>query len=453
MPSLLFKIFKPFITRKVYETGRKFLEETENFKGDDWIDYQVKKFDELKNTTWTLKVFPDLKETSYDDLDDFPITEEYPQYPADFPVERIAYTTGTIKRKTIMFTKRDMKDLQLSSAKMVYSLSRGKIVNKSLAVIGGRNYGSGMAAVLLEFMSKKVVTATPSDFFSKASMDRIAKKGPFDLITGIPAFIVRLLDVYGHKILAEDAKFMFGGDVLYDSLVKFIKEKAEEGNKRAKIYNLYVSTETMFISRSIETDKPQRMRYMPELNICHVEGEDGKHYNIFKAPKGTLGAIYPTILRDLVVPKYDIRDLIKVVDFEKGLPIIEVLGRKTYNVTITLPDVGEIKGESGALLKILGIPINTYTFDEVISKILKNYIAVIYVKGEKGNIVFYSDKAVDPEFITKQFTLAFELTPIIHGVESGSISIDVVKTDLDPGKIKVSGKPPLKVPKVIIVRE
>ena len=97
-------IYRPILVRKY----TKWYIETRNWKKNDWRNWLAEEFEKSKRTKWTLRNYPELMNYSMEDMVNYPVSEEYKDYPEDYPAVITTFSTGTIRRKVIKWTREDM---------------------------------------------------------------------------------------------------------------------------------------------------------------------------------------------------------------------------------------------------------------------------------------------------------------------------------------------------------
>ena len=429
--NILHSIKKLLLKKYVIRESKKWYEITLDWGISEWRTYQEDRFNILKNNKWTKKIFPGLQNISYDELVYYPITEDYPSLPSDFPAYKSLYTTGTIKKKLVKLTKDDM----ILFAKVV-----GRIVEKnwginkakrSLSIAGEREYISGVGAELADVFIQKNFTVYANNFIDK--LDEIKDKGPYDLLYAAQLLVIVLLERIKENIFEDELIIVTGGDVFYESFVEFVKDKLHSlGVKDVHFCDLYAATETSLMAASRDVLKGlYELEMVPDICIQIIEKENGERVNIFDAKKGEKGRILPTPMMTLMMPNYNIGDVIEIVGkHDSGLPIYRVLGRNLHKIKIKHPKLGVIEGQGGAMFKAFGLPINVYAFDKLMSKLKTKYLALVKKEGNKALIELLTEKPLEKEFIVQQIKTSIELYPLYEGLLTGHIDIEVKQEDL-----------------------
>ncbi|MGQ4893225.1 MAG: hypothetical protein ACP6IQ_01215 [Candidatus Njordarchaeia archaeon] len=421
------KIFGFYLRRLV----KKWCEETDGWKRNDWINYLKDRFEEKKKTRWTRLMFPKLMEYTYEELDSYPVTYNWPIYPSAFPVAAQWSSTGTIKKKLIKVTKEDILDIIKGVGRLGYThIMREGIINKELLLHWGEEFASGNLMKLQVIWSAKKALVLNTLKLRK-EITKVKEKAPFDLIScATLASLVLLLRNIDFPLLKEGGTIVSTGDVLSPSIEKFIRESMERiGTTKFNIYDYYGSSETILIAGGFVSEQDHKLAYFPDILSLRLMKSDGKIIDIFSANKGDVGLALPTILTTLTVPNYKLGDIIEVVDTGNGkeLPKIRVLGRESFSIEKEHPELGEIRGISGATIKILGTPVNTYALDELLANKLKlKYLSILEISRSKGRFIIYTDKKTTAETILEAFKSDRRLTPIYQLYEAGLIDLEVI---------------------------
>ena len=458
--SILQRLLRPLIRRKVIKEGGKWAEETLNWGVSEWKTYQANRFDELKKNEWTSKGFPGLKNITYDELPNYNKTLEYPTFPEGFPAYKTVFSTGTIKRKLIKFTKDDMFFIAKSTAAEFQKAANsvGKEVDRDfLALVGGDAYVSGSLAAIASLFMKRVVSFDPIQM--KENYKRIKKLGPFNGIMGIQAFILVFLEQLDENIFGDDLWILEGGDILTPSVRNYLKERIDNlGDIDLRLIDVYGCSEGVLMAMANEfLNHDPSLIIWPDMDIMLIEKENGEMVNILDAKTGDKGVLYLTPMFTYMIPNYRLGDIIEISGYSNKfkLPKIRVLGRETYKITIKHPVLGEVEGFSGAHLRIFGIPFNTWAFDNLMSKISSNYMLITEKEGNKAIFKLYIDKKVSKEFLIKQFENDMDLYPIYLGIATNVIDLEVIQSRFSHADLVFSNwrGGQLKIPKVIVKSE
>jgi len=186
-------ILKYFIAPKIVKKYSKWYIETQDWKKTDWRNWVAEEFERLKRTPWTLKNFPKLKDITFDDLPNFPITEEYKEAPEDFPAFITFNSTGTVSRKTIALSKNDMIKIASSIGRTIWLIT-GSAQFKNGLFMGYLGLGSGNFYSRASYILAKRSLFVPANEWRKY-LEKIIKKGPYDLLA-IP--LPNLIDFIRH---------------------------------------------------------------------------------------------------------------------------------------------------------------------------------------------------------------------------------------------------------------
>jgi len=463
MYNLLNKIKGALIRWKLKRIAKKWIEETENWKKTDWKDFQEERFEGLKLSSWTLRLFPDVQNYSYDELINYPPVNYYPSVPPDFKAAIRVSSTGTVKQKIISYTRNDVLWIARSVGRLLH-LSFETLPNDlSLLIHSGPPYASWAYTHMSKNLVRKLIDIEVKDPESLIGQLNLAKKfGPYDAIGGSQAYLVMLIENLGkdvHKIFRNDTVVVTGGDVLYDSIIAYFKARLSDlGIDRVYIDDFYGASEVPVIGiipeRYYVREKYEHL-FMPESAVQILVKEDGTKVNLFDAKPGDSGKLLSTLLFDLMIPNYNLKDIIYVTgrDPKTGLPTFKVLGREMYKVTIEHPLIGVVKGYTGTMFKLLAAPMNTFAFDSLMARFKTRYLLLIFIK--KGKVIFelYTEKPIEEKFLVKQFQYDPLLKPLYQIYISGLLEIEIKKIDLSYTKFilnrKLTGQP--KIPRVLLV--
>lgn len=420
-----------YVKRIVRKASLEWYEKTKDWSVEEWKDYQAKRFDEMKKNPWTSKVYPDLREVSYEDLLNYPMTVDYPEYPDGFPALIVIYTTGTTRKKTVMFTKEDA----LFNAKVIGALVHEMVgfdkAENVLSIAGERNYVSEMAAKSIGLFVKKNVMLYADEFVDK--LDYIVKRGPYDAIYAAQVVIMSLLEKIKTKFLKDGAIILHTGDIMYESFVNFVNETVKkQGTNKVYLIDAYGASESPLLGVSHDSfNGILDLRPVLATSIFILEKENGERVNLLDADVGERGKLLITPMYTLTIPNYKIGDIIEITGrTKKGLPLYKVLGRDLYKVTFKHPKIGVVEGYSGAMFKIFAIPFNTYAFDKLMGRLKTRYLAFIEKEATKATIKLYVEKDIDKDFLIQQLKADVHLLPLYEGIVMGNLDIEIYKENL-----------------------
>ncbi|MEX2689656.1 MAG: hypothetical protein Q6351_004960 [Candidatus Njordarchaeum guaymaensis] len=420
------KIFGFYLRRLV----KKWCEETDGWKRNDWINYLKDRFEEKKKTRWTRLMFPKLMEYTYEELDSYPVTYNWPIYPSAFPVAAQWSSTGTVKRKLIKVTKEDILDIVKGVGRLGYKYIMQGIIEKELLLYWREESASGSLMKLQKIWSaKEAYLISPLNI--KEEIPKVKKNAPYDMISAsTPASLVLLLKNIDFPILKEGGIIVSSGDLLSPSLKKLISEMIEGlGTSNFRIFDFYGSSETIMIAGGFVGMQEQKLTYFPDLVSLRIQRADGSITDIFRAKRGDVGTVIPTILMTLVVPNYNLGDVIEVVNPGDGkhLPEIRVLGREIIKIDQDHPELGKIRGFSGAIVKFLGVPVSTYALDELFTNKLKTrYLVVLEMENNEGKVTIYTNRNINLNFVLEQLKNSRNLYNLYLLYKSGLLEFKLV---------------------------
>jgi len=368
---------------------------TADWKMDDWINYVHGTFDMFKKTEWTKKVFPEIENLNYDDLVNYRVIDEFPDYPPDYPKYLEWWSSGTVKKKVIRLSKKDSIMISRSLGRFTYNISRARFRN----ILGITSVPPFATANLIKFslplLSKRYMVVKIYEI--EENIERIIKNAKYDGFVTLTGFLSPLLDkvIAKYDIFHENLAIGLTGDVLIDSVVKKLENYLRKWISRYNIYNFYACAEAGIMA--ISDRDYHNLIYYPDSNGIMVLTEKGNLIDIFRAKKGVVGEVVLTIFRELLIPNYNLHDIIKITgrDPKTGLPTFSVLGKKVRKVMMDLPDFGEIRGESGAVLRVAGAPLNTKDFDAILAELGVEYLVIIDDYRMKANFTIYTDRKID----------------------------------------------------------
>ncbi|MGQ4891821.1 MAG: hypothetical protein ACP6IP_04940 [Candidatus Njordarchaeia archaeon] len=450
--GILQRIMRPLIKREVIKASKEWHEKTKDWKKEEWRNYQAERFEYLKGNPWTSQVFPEIKKYTYETLLDYPATKDYPEFPEGFPAYRVVHTTGTTRRKFVKFTKEDaMLTAKAIGSIVIGQVGLGKIKN-SLLIAGEEGYISAVATSILSFFTKKYLSLYANEFVDKLPL--IYKKGPYDFFFAAQVIILSVLENMDRNIFVDDVIISHTGDVMFPSFMEYVKERLSEfGVSRVHFADGYGTSEIPVIAVS-EDFLRDKINLAPVAETCVqiIEKEDGERVNLFDAKPGDKGRLLLTPLFSLMIPNYVIGDIVEVVGVDRrGIPTYKVLGRDLYKVRIKHPRLGVIEGYSGAMFKIFAVPVNTYSFDELMGKLKTRYLLLITKEGNRAVLNLYTEKPISKELLIKQMKINQGLFPLYEGITTGLIDVEVKKENLSYLEFFVENwrGGHLKVPKVL----
>ncbi len=431
---------------------------TADWKADDWINYLHETFDELKKTKWTRKIFPQLANLSYSDLVNFGVRDELPEFPSSYPRYLEWWSSGTVKKKVIRLSKKDSIMISRSLGRFAHNTGRGEFNN----VLGITSVPPFATASLVKFglmvLSKRYTIVKIYEI--EENINRIVRNAKYDGFVTLTGFLSPVLDkiISKYDIFHENVVIGLTGDVLIDSVVTKLNNYIGKWIDNYVIYNLYACAEAGLMAASDQDY--HNLVYYPDANGIMILTKKGDLVDIFKAKKGTVGEIVLTIFRELLIPNYNLHDVVEITgrDPKTGLPTFNVLGKKVMRVAIETPTLGEIHGESGAVLRVAGAPLNTKDFDSVLAKLGVEYLAIIDDYRMKATFTIYTDKKINEEDLMKHLRENYLTKIWADKYNLGIVKFEIItdKEVIDKYKefiIKVTEqKRSPKIPRIIVRR-
>ncbi len=452
----MFTKLKKYIVKK--RIINPWVKETKSWKVSDWVNYIHKAFDELKRTKWTKKVFPDLFNFTYDDLDSYRTIDEFPEFSYNYPAYIEWWSSGTVKKKVIKLSKNDIIPQLRALGRLVHNVKKGDL-NNALGVTSVSPFATEkLISFGLFFISKKSLSVRIYEL--DENIDKIIRNRKYDGLVTLVGFMQPLLEkiVSRYDIFHEDLAIGLTGDVLTDSVVVKIEEYLKKWINNYKIHNVYACAEAGIIAVS-HTDYHDLV-YYPECCAIRILTDDNKLIDIMKAKKGIRGEAVLTIFRELLIPNYNLRDLIEVTgtDPMTGLPTINVLGKKVRRINVEIPEAGEIRGETGAVIRVAGAPLNTIAFDSVLATFNVDYLVLIDDYRLKADFKIYTDRKIDIDALLSRLQSDYITNIWAEKYKLGIVDFEII-TDrelLDSYKklmvnlVKVKRSP--KIPRIIVRR-
>lgn len=406
----------------------------------------------MKSTVWTREVFPNLARVDYDDLVDYPSTDDYPEYPSDFPVEAYVYTTGTVKRKIVKFSKEDLMYNAKTIGALIFEAYGEEEVDNSLLIAGGRNYISGLGANILKMYTRRANLIYADEWLDR--IEHIKRRGPYDVIYGAQIILTGLLEKLDQGIFSEEVTFVNMGDVLYQSIVEYWNEKIRAlGDYELFVFDQYGASEVSLIASSKEYKKKKLdLSPHPEMAIHILEKDDGKRINALKAKVGDRGRLLLTPLYTFVIPNYRIGDVIEIIGFAKnGLPYYRVLGKDLRKVSLKHPKLGVLEGYTAPMFKVFAVPVNIVAIDRMMARFKTKYLLLVKREGNKALFELYTEKKISKEAILQQMKADVNLFPIYEVIQSDLADLEIHEENLSFVDIFTSNWTwgHIKIPRVI----
>ena len=426
-------IISGLVKKQLRKEAIKFCEKTKNWRQNDWIAFIEEKFNKSK-TVWTLKNFPWLKDATVNDLIHAEENKWVPP-PSNYPATYKIASTGTIQRKIVPFSKKDMVEGAKWIGWLVYNMVKNHDINLNnfLTIFAERQFSELASKLGGWLFAKKTISVKASEF--KDKLEYIAKKGPYDAIYAITSFLPMLLEFIKTSNIfdtnLENVALVTGGTILTPDVISEINTISKEHNVHINITNVYGSTEIgLMASGSSIRGFTYSMAYMP-THIGILKLENGKKINVFKAPKGARGEYLVSKLGDYMIPNYAIGDIVEIENNNSalGLPIIRVLGRgPKMSLDISLPKIGEIHAYGLWFLRIPTCSLSTFLYLGLLQEGIKS-IFIVEDKGLKADLKIVTSKPLTIERFKElvlKYDPDFSATYLIELIDKGITEVEIL---------------------------
>ena len=467
MSLFIEKILHPIIRYKLKKETDKWLDEVEDWKLSDWRNFQAERFEELKksdNFRFIESYFPYLKELGYEELVDVGSVDYYPCPPPEFPYKTYVSTTGTVRKKFVLYTRDDLIWVARGVRRVLRLAFRELPSDRFFMMHSGRPYASWAYSHIVKNFIKyyvEVEIRELSDIDIAISKAKIF--GPFNVIGGAQAYQTRFLESLDKKdsraIFGEPVTIITGADILYPTVLDEFKGFLNKfGVEEGYICDFYGASEVPVIGVTPEeyyTRDRYDLLFMPDVSIQVLEMKNGKRKNLLDAEKGDEGVLLSTPLFQFMIPNYRLKDIVRVVgrDPKTGLPTLKVLGREMYKVVFRHKSIGRVEGYTGVMFKIgRGAPLNVYDFDAFMRVFKTRYLLVVD-KGDKKDLFrLYVEKPIKLEEFVEAMEKNKIVKPLYQAYIAGRLEIEIVRVDLKHLDVdfgdRIVGQP--KIPKVIV---
>ncbi|MHA1617432.1 MAG: hypothetical protein ACTSX9_09025 [Candidatus Njordarchaeales archaeon] len=420
-------LFKIFITPFIVRTYKKWYEETVDWKKNDWRNWQAERFEEIKKSKWTLRHFPWLKEITYDDLTSIPVQEHYVEAPSDFPAFVSYQSTGTIEKKTVKFTKRDVMMFLKAIGRYILWL-KGETQMKKGVVIGYPGLIVWEFGKLFDkVFCKKCYLMTYEEFLKKKK--EIAKRSPLDSALLTLPVAIPFIENLERGLFTSPSFFFVGGDVVTDYIRLLLHEKTLELDLLAYLVDIYGTSEISLGGMEIPPRVTKANAYVPETFIGLIKKTDGSLVNIFDAKRGEEGELIATTLAEYTVPNYNLRDVVRIVNEETplGVPSFQVLGKSSRKVHLALKTLGEIRGLSAAFFRVKGISINSFALVNFIGKSFASDCLILIEEKEKNVYMrIFVEKPINEEEFFSKLQEDPDIGYLIDDMKIGILNIEII---------------------------
>jgi len=362
-----------------------------------------------------------------EDMVNYPVSEEYKDYPEDYPAVITTFSTGTIRRKVIKWTREDMiRNFMIFGRTTWWIKGEGRYRN--ILLIGAVGVMSGVGTkYAVDFLSSKGIAAE-YDYIVK-NFDLIKKKGPYDLIYVNLPYVISLIRKIDENIFYNPAFILMSGDKVTPYIRHLIADLGKRLNTLIYPIDFYACAEGGILGFEIPTKLPQCDIYTPETHLAFIKKENGELVNILDAKEGDVGEYVITTLQKYMIPNLKLHDIVKVVkeDTPLGLPAIKVLGRAAHQEVIESEKLGEIRGISGVNLRAKGIIFNDYYLTEFIEKTFKmKHIIILEEKKDHVVMRLYCDKHVNLEEFLKELEKDKNTGYLIKDYKNEVLKIEII---------------------------
>ena len=412
-----------FLRKKILNP---WVEKASTWKKPDWIIYLEEIFDKYKRTKWTKKYFPDLESYSYTDLDSYKVIRDYPEPPPDYPKYLEWKSSGTVKPKTIRLSREDALGILKAVGRFAFDINAYFNVDRGLGIVSTEPFATAtMIRVILEFFTKKSYTV--SIFKIDEYEKEIVNHGKYGAMITLVGFLMPLFKkiIAKYDIFTDSPVIITSGETLTPSVFNAIYEYLAIWQKKPRTHNVYACAESGFIAASIT--EYNKLVYYPEVVGLRILTAENELIDIFNAKKGVTGEAVITILRKILIPNYALGDIIRVEGQDpNGLPIIEVLGRKSRNITLDVPGLGLIEGLSGAVLRVAGAPLHTLAFDQVMAKLNVNYLIIVDDYKLHAKFIIYTNKKINEEEFWAKMLEDYRLAIWHENLKLGAVEFEFI---------------------------
>ncbi len=420
-------IFKHLIVPKLVKAYTKWYFETRDWRKADWRNWVAEEFERLKMSPWTLRHYPQLKDITFEDLPNLPITEKYKEAPEDFPAAMTYRSTGTVAHKKISFTKNDLKKIVSSFGRSIW-LVKGEKQFRNGLFMGFPGLGSGVFFSYIQYIFAK------KSFFVIAGQWRkyvrkIIKKGPYDVLVLPIPYLVDFVKNFDTDVFEDIAFWVTGGDVVTEHIRRLIINRGIELDKIFYPVDGYLASECVGIGIELPPTITNALQYIPETNIALIKKDDGRVINIFDAKPGDRGEILITPLFEYMVPNFPLYDIIEIVSDETkyGLPALRVLGRIGVRVDMELKTLGHIRGYFSMYVRVMGIIIDGFVYTNLLGeKFDTDHVTLIHPRGNKVIMRTYTEKPISKDSLLEAIKRDEKIYYLYDDIVNELLEIEVI---------------------------
>lgn len=401
---------------------------TRDWKKNDWRNWVAEEYEKLKTSPWTLKNYPQLKDTSFEDLVNMPLTSNYIEAPDDFPTVLRYESTGTVERKMIKLSRNDANKAILGIGRNIW-LIRGEPKFKNALMMGSLGLAS---EAFMNYVS--YVIARNAIFIEggkwRDNVEKIIRRKPYDLIGAPLPYYYDFLKNFDHDIYYDLTFWIGSGDVMTTKIRKTVINKGASLGKLFYPVDTYGASECILLGMEIPPEVVEAVQYSPETNILLIKKENGELINIFDAKPGDVGEVIITPLFDYMVPNYPLNDIIEVITGESkfGLPTFRIIGRRGIPVDVELNTLGRIKGYFSMYPRILGIIIDGKRINDLLGKEFDTE-SIILIKEKEGKIsvLIYVERDISTEEFIERLKNSKDIKYLYDDIQNGLIELELIK--------------------------
>ena len=422
-----------------------------------WRSYQREMYEKFVRTKYTRAILDN--PPSFDELIHVS-TPDYPEPPPNYPTMLEWYSTGTIRSKRIALSRNDLLIILRTAARVLGNI--GKFPAKN--VIGVATDDPYASARFLfggaSIIGKKHISLKYKEIDER--LPEIKKKAPYDTMLSMISLAFGTLRKFKEHNIPLEEPFVLGvtGDILTKSLRNRFQALIEElGVTDGHVHQFYACSEGGVMGAS--TPNTDNLVYYPDGTIMFLRNDQGEVYHMFDAPQGFVGEVLVTFLKEMIVPNFELKDVVEIVktrgDF--GMPEYRVLGRKAVIKEFDVPFVGRVKGMAGAILRVAGLHLTSSDVVDTIERLGGISLTVIFDRGNEAEFHIYSERPIDERTLIEELlktpetkTTGLLIKDGIYKIENhvvpniGDKIADYLKEKIKEGK-------PQKLFKLILVKE
>ena len=416
-------IYRPFLIRKY----TKWYIKTRNWSKNDWRDWLSEEFEKCKKTKWTRRKYSDLMKYTMEDMVEYPVNEEYEDYPENYPAVITSVSTGTIKKKIVKWTRADLIKNFIAFGRTIWWL-KGESRFRNMLLMGGAGVISGEGSkYAIDFISSKGIAKEFESIIQ--NFDIIKKKEPFDLVfTSLP-YLIPFIKKINENIFYNPSFFLITGDRVSPYIRHLVIDLGKRLDSTIYPMDFYGCAEGGILGFEIPTKLQQVDIYVPETHLAFIRKENGELVNILDAKKGDVGEYIITTLQKYVIPNLRLHDVVEVVEENTplGLPAIRILGRVAHREEIETKSLGLIRGISGLNLRVKGIVFNDYYLTNFIENVFKmKHLILLEEKEDYVIMRVYCDKHIKLEDFLEKLAEDKDTGYLINDYKNDVLRIEVI---------------------------